>query len=128
MLYDLNEALLGQRPEDIQSTTLASFVSRKMLIDIVSGELPPGRELGTMSLKTRYGIKSQSPIRQALWLLSDSGFVVPRGERRGYNVAPLSFEEFEDIVRASCKLEEVGLRASIQQGGEAWENRVLIAE
>ena len=52
--------------------------------------------------------------------------VVAQGQR-GFRVAPISLQDFEDITRTRILLETEALRQSIVLGGEDWEASVVAA-
>ena len=105
--------------------TLASIAYRRLLDDIVGGQLPPGSKLRLHSLTERYKV-GNSPLREALNRLSANGMVL-REENRGFRVSPASEEELSELIRTRCWLEEVALRESMRRGGTAWEEGILLA-
>ncbi len=91
--------------------------------DIVSGELAPGTKLAVEHLRKRYGVGS-STIREALSLLLPDGLVTARGQR-GFNVAPISIDDLQDISNTRILLETHALRESIAAGDDDWEAGVV---
>jgi DNA-binding GntR family transcriptional regulator len=87
--------------------------------------LEPGRKLKIDELRQLYGYGG-SPIREALSLLTSDGLVA-RLEQRGFNVADVSREEFSELLKTRCWLEERALRESIAHGGSEWEEKVLLS-
>lgn len=63
--------------------------------EIVELQLKPGERLGLEELASLYGV-SHMPVRQALRRLESEG-LVSTIHRRGSRVAPLTFEELEEI-------------------------------
>lgn len=93
--------------------------------DIVSGRYSPGERLKPEELKERYGI-GLSPIREALLRLTAEGLVSLVGQR-GFRVPPATLDELRDIAQVRAELSCFALRASIEQGDDAWEARVVAA-
>lgn len=76
-------------------------------------------------MRTDYGYSS-SPIREALSRLTQEGLVVA-DRRRGFRVAPMSAEDFDDITRLRLLLDVRALKESIQLGDDEWEVRSIAA-
>ncbi len=93
--------------------------------DILSGHWPPGRKLRLNVLVDRYDTGT-SPLREALNHLVAEGMVVHE-ENRGFHVAPANIEEWLELIRTRCSLEEVALRKSMANGDAAWEERVVLS-
>ena len=87
--------------------------------------LLPGTRLQTRKLGERYGV-GLSSIREALSILSSEGLVVRR-DRRGFIAAPVSEADLDDLTRARCWINEIGLRQSIERGDAEWEEGVVLA-
>jgi DNA-binding GntR family transcriptional regulator len=104
--------------------TLASSVYDRLRSDILSGALPPDEKLRTEALRARYGV-GNSPIREALNRLS-ADRLVTREDQKGFRVATASRAELEELVKTRCWLEEVALRESIRNGGDDWEESVVL--
>jgi len=104
---------------------LANSVYERLKDDILGCELPPGTRLRVDFVRERYGIGS-SPVREALTRLAAEGFI-KREENRGFFVAGVSAEEFHELTETRCWVEELALRRSIQDGGEAWEEAIVLA-
>lgn len=113
--------------DGLQNTneTLASSVYQELLNDILAGKLKPGQKLRLQALKTDYNV-GNSPLREALNRLSANGMVV-REENKGFRVSPASVEELEELIRTRCWLEEIALRESIKNGGDAYQERLVLA-
>lgn len=105
--------------------TLASSVYQELLNDILAGELKPGHKLRLHALKLQYNV-GNSPLREALNRLSANGMVL-REENKGFRVSPASVEELEELIRTRCWLEERALRESIQNGGDDYDERLVLA-
>jgi len=93
--------------------------------DIISGVLRPGHKLKIEELRSQYNIGA-SPIREALSLLTSDHFV-ERLDQRGFKVAGVSVEEFEELLKTRCWMEEKALRESIKYGASKWEEQVVLA-
>jgi DNA-binding GntR family transcriptional regulator len=93
--------------------------------DILSARLAPNTKLTVKMLSDLYDCGA-SPVREALTSLTSEG-LVQRIDRRGFFVSGISAEEFADILRNRCLMEGEALRLSITQGGNDWEERVLIS-
>lgn len=106
-------------------STLASTVYDRLRQDILSGDLGPGEKLRAESLRTRYGV-GNSPLREALNRLSVDGLVT-REDQKGFRVATVSVEDLMELVKTRCWLEETAIRESIANGGEDWEENVVLA-
>lgn len=105
--------------------TLTSRAYAAVRRDIISGRLQPGAKLKIEELRDRYDAGA-SPIREALSLLSSDG-LVDRIEQRGFRVADISKDEFTDILKVRCWLEERALREAIENGDAAWEEDLVLA-
>ena len=110
--------------DDGSAGTLASSVYDRLRDDILSGALPPDEKLRTEALRDRYGV-GNSPLREALNRLSADGLVT-REDQKGFRVATASRAGLEELVKTRCWLEEIALRQSIENGGEAWEEGVVL--
>jgi DNA-binding GntR family transcriptional regulator len=79
----------------LQISSVEAGVYGALRDDIVRLAFAPGRRLGFDELAERYGV-SHTPIRQALRRLQGERLVV-LAPRRGARVAPLTFDELEEI-------------------------------
>ena len=88
---------------------IAEFVLQELRRQIVSGEITEGSNLPTEGqLVARFGV-SRTPIREALSILEQEGFVrsIPR---RGIVVVRKSKTEVVDMIRAWAALESMAAR------------------
>jgi GntR family carbon starvation induced transcriptional regulator len=115
----------GTEIEDAPTATLTMQVYGRLRQDIIDGVLAPGLRLKIAELCKTYEVGS-SPIREALNLLTSFG-LVHRHEQRGFQVPPIVFEEFDDLLNVRCWIEERALRESIARGDDVWEERVTLA-
>jgi GntR family carbon starvation induced transcriptional regulator len=107
----------------VQSISL-SLVAR-IRTDILRSHLLPERKLTLKMLTAMYDCGA-TPLREALSQLASEGIVV-RIDKRGFFVAPISREDFEDILFNRCFLEAEAIRRSIWLGGADWEERVVLS-
>ncbi len=105
--------------------TLASTIFATLRDEILSGALRPDTKINLRGLCERFGV-AFSPVREALNRLSSQN-LVRQTDRRGFKVSPVSLDELADITRARCLVNEAALRASIAQGGVAWEEEIVLA-
>ena len=115
----------GEREALRDSGTLTDFAYRTLRIDIIRGVRPPGERLRIEKLKQIYEI-GPTPIREALQKLSAERLVLTDANR-GFAVAPLDVEEFQDLNIARTEVELAALRRSITLGNDAWEAAVVAA-
>lgn len=125
-MSDVSE-IAPAKPADAPSAgeTLTSRAYASVRHDIIAGDLKPGSKLKIEELRDRYDAGA-SPIREALSLLSSDG-LVDRIEQRGFRVADISHDEFADILKVRCWLEERALRESIANGDAGWEEALVLA-
>ena len=106
-----------------QSTTQRAYVALREAI--ITGEIAPGEKLKVENLKNTLNTGA-SPVREALSLLT-SNQLVERRDQRGFRVALVSREQFEEILSLRCQLEDLALRASIESGDQVWEEQLVLA-
>lgn len=92
---------------------------------IVTGELKPGEKLKIDGLRKKLDTGA-SPIREALSLLTSDN-LVERLDQRGFRTSEVSTENFEEILRLRCTLEDLALRESILNASEPWEESIVLA-
>ena len=114
-----------QVENSLGSQSMTSRAYERLRQDIISGKLKPGRKLKIEELRREYDVGS-SPIREALSLLTSDQFV-ERFDQRGFRVASVSVEEFFELLKTRCWLEDRALRESIALGSTAWEEQVVLA-
>ena len=107
------------------ASTLALTAYERVRRDITSGAFAPGMKLRVAELHGKYGI-GLSPLREALSRLCSDGLVVKK-ERQGFYVSELDENEFIAITNTRLVLEEAALRLSFANGGERWEELILLA-
>ncbi len=107
------------------SKTLFESVYNRIRADIIDGKLIPDSKLRIEELRDKYET-SASPLREALNRLAGEGFVNVIGQR-GFNVAPVSLKDIQDITRMRILLECEGLSESIVKGDDMWESNIIAA-
>ncbi|MBL8652835.1 MAG: GntR family transcriptional regulator, partial [Alphaproteobacteria bacterium] len=110
---------------DLQSGTLADKTYDKVRGDIIFGRLAPGKRLRMDRLVQDYGA-SVSTLREVLNRLTSEGFVVAEGQR-GFDVAPVSMTNFEEVAALRLLLETHAIRDSFAAGDVEWEGAVAAA-
>jgi GntR family carbon starvation induced transcriptional regulator len=104
------------------ASSKASHVLSRLRADILSARLRPSQKLSFRALVSRYGV-GMTPLREALFLLAGDGLVVLESQR-GFQVAPVSLDDFLDISGVRGHIETHALRLAIQRGDAAWLARV----
>jgi DNA-binding GntR family transcriptional regulator len=98
----------------IQEVSLGEQVRRKLQLDIISGEIPPGTILSGPALAQHLGISS-SPIREALLQLAADGLLEVR-RNRGFVVVTPTVEDLRNTFEVRVRLETMGLEKLVQRG------------
>jgi len=106
-----------------QSTTQRAYIALREAI--ITGKIAPGEKLKVEELKGTLNTGA-SPVREALSLLT-SNQLVERRDQRGFRVALASKKQFNEVLSLRCQLEDLALRASIKQGDQEWEERLVLA-
>jgi DNA-binding GntR family transcriptional regulator len=115
---------MNEEVNDQNGKTAINRVYHQLRIRIVKCEFSPGEKLKIESLKVLLDIGA-SPIREALSLLTSDG-LVDRIDQRGFRVAPMSKENFNEILMLRCQLDDLALRRSIEFGDSDWEENLVI--
>lgn len=119
---------LTQRTFELSGEQPKSLIERlycELGNDLVHGTFPPGAKIKLEPLSVRYGV-STGTIREALSLLVSDGLVIANAQR-GFSVAPMSIEDFQDLVNTRLLLEVSAFHNSILNGDDKWEGRVVQA-
>jgi DNA-binding GntR family transcriptional regulator len=124
MMHPSKTPFDAEEPE-LAPRTLVEDAYRRVREDIVDGKYVPGSRLRVEHLKDDYGVGAGT-LREALSLLVADALVVTEGQR-GFQVAPISLADLEDLTRTRVLLETQALRLSLKQGGDAWEAGVVTA-
>lgn len=121
----MHDTPFSAEPVPSAPRTLIESAYEQVRHDIVSGVLQPGQRLRVEHLREHYAVGG-STLREALTRLVSETLVIAEGQR-GFTVAPLSLEDFEDLTRTRVLLECEALRQSIAHGDDRWEGEVLAA-
>ncbi|WP_373696707.1 GntR family transcriptional regulator [Microvirga yunnanensis] len=108
-----------------QGETVGETAYRRIRLDIVFGRLIPGEKLKLDRISEAYGV-SISTLRELLSRLCSEGLAVAEGQR-GFEVAPVSAEDFREVGAMRQLLECHALERSFQRGDLEWESRVVAA-
>jgi DNA-binding GntR family transcriptional regulator len=93
--------------------------------DIMFGRLAPGQKLPLEKLRDRYDT-SISTLREILHRLLSEGLVTAEGQR-GFEVAPISADNFREIAEMRQLIESHALSESFAAGDIDWEGRIVAA-
>src|SRR4051812_13477008 len=105
--------------------TAGEKVYRRLRNDIIFGRLAPSQKLRLEALRYSYGI-SVSTLRELLNRLTSEGLVVAESAR-GFEVAPVSADNFKELASLRLLLESHALQRSFALGDMDWEGRVVAA-
>lgn len=105
------------------SGSLIEVALQQMKKSIICCDLAPGEKLKVAELSQSYGLSS-SPIREALNRLAQEG-IVEAVENKGFRVARLTVEDFQQITQLRRLLECQALADAIRHGDDGWEASVL---
>jgi len=105
--------------------TAGERVYRRIRSDIIFGRLRPAQRLKLDAVKESYGI-SISTLRELLNRLTSEGLIVAESAR-GFEVAPVSPDNFREIAQLRLLLECHALERSFAAGDMEWEGRIVAA-
>ena len=105
--------------------TAGEKVYRRLRNDILFGRLGPSQKLRLEALKDGYGV-SVSTFRELLNRLTSEGLVIAESAR-GFEVAPVSADNFKELANLRLLLESHALERSFALGDMDWEGRVVAA-
>src|SRR4051812_36945439 len=108
-----------------QVETTGEKAYRRLRSDIIFGRLAPSQKLRLEALKDAYGT-SVSTLRELLNRLTSEGLVVAENAR-GFEVAPVSVDNFKELANLRLLLECHALQRSFSLGDMEWEARVVAA-
>lgn len=108
-----------------QTETVGEMAYRRIRSDIVFGRLSPGERLRLDRVSEAYGV-SISTLRELLNRLCSEGLAVAEGQR-GFQVAPVSAEDFREVAAMRQLLECHAMELSFRNGDLDWEGRVVAA-
>lgn len=107
------------------SASLTSRLTQTLRDELLNGAFKPGQPLRLNQLCEQFDV-SLSPLREAMSRLAAEGLVIAQ-DQRGYQVAPVSLKNHEEITALRVMLEPCALRAAMAQGGEEWEVDLVAA-
>lgn len=110
---------------DVAGETVGDSAYRRIRTDLIFGKLEPGQKLKLEKMSAAYGT-SVSTLRETLNRLGSEGFVVAEGQR-GFEVAPISAVEFQQIAELRELLEDHAIEESFKAGDLDWEASVVSA-
>jgi DNA-binding GntR family transcriptional regulator len=103
--------------------SLTEAVYRSIRADLLACRIPPGERLRIAALCARHDA-SLGAVREALSRLSAEGLVVAEPQR-GFQAATISAEDLKDLTLARVEIERLCLKASLERGDLAWEERLI---
>jgi DNA-binding GntR family transcriptional regulator len=110
---------------ELIAASIGDRAYERVRTDILFGRLAPAARLRLDRLAQEYGA-SVSTLREILSRLSSEGLVVAEGQR-GFQVAPVSGESFQDVASMRLLLETYAIPISFAAGDLEWESRVVAA-
>ena len=102
--------------------TAGEKVYRRLRNDIIFGRLAPSQKLKLDGLKDGYGI-SISTLRELLNRLTSEGLIVAESAR-GFEVAPVSAENFKELANLRLLL-ECSRAAALVCGSATWSGKAV---
>ena len=105
--------------------TIGESAYRRIRSDIIFGALAPGQKLRLEKVSESYGT-SISTLRELLNRMCAEGLIVAEGQR-GFEVAPISADDFRQVAELRLLLENHALQQSFAAGDLDWEGRVVSA-
>lgn len=124
-MYSFPSEFITQHNQELNPGTIAYALYLKILANIRSGRIEPGKQLKSRDLMNIYQ-SSTGPCREALARLASEGFVVAEG-KKGFRVRLLSRKDFIQIADLRGYLEAKAFRESIEARTDSWEDRMLVA-
>jgi GntR family carbon starvation induced transcriptional regulator len=105
--------------------SLSEVAFRTIREKILRGEILPDEKLKIDSLEREFELSS-SPLREALNRLVVERLVTA-DNNRGFRVASMSVEDFQDVTNFRLIIEPAALGLSIENGTDDWEGRTVAA-
>lgn len=109
----------------MEEESVGEAAYRRIRTDIIFGRLAPGRRLALDGMRQAYGA-SISTLRELLARLAAEELVTAEGQR-GFEVAPISAADLQELAALRLLLECHALGQSFAAGGLEWEGRVVAA-
>lgn len=103
---------------DRDAHSIGEFMLRRLRADIIATRLRPGMKLALHPLAKSYGV-GITPLRDALGQLAGDGLVIMESQK-GFRVAPVSPEDFDDVCDIRLRVELMALGMAIDRGDEDW--------
>ncbi|WP_220180933.1 GntR family transcriptional regulator [Paracoccus versutus] len=110
---------------DQKSPTQSEIVYQGLRQDILECRLLPGTKIKTGYVCDTYGV-SLGAAREALSRLTADGMATMEPQK-GFAVAPISWDEYEQLTETRAEIEAWCLRKSIRHGDVEWESRLAAA-
>ena len=110
---------------ELATTSQGDKTYVRLRSDIVFARLEPGQRLTLERLREQYGT-SVGTLREILNRLATEGLVLAEGGR-GFEVAPVSAANLEQLASMRVLLECHAMQASFAAGDVDWEGRVVAA-
>lgn len=125
MRYGIFRLKLARRMFTVLEPRLnvSSGTLTRLRAEILTGRMAPGEKINVEQLKTRFQV-SLSPLREALARLVSEGLVL-QPDQRGFQVAPVSRRNLEEVTLLRQTLEAMALREAIRLGDDAWEADIV---
>jgi GntR family transcriptional regulator, carbon starvation induced regulator len=111
--------------ETRQSPSVGDEGYGRIRADIIFGRLEPGQRLRLETLKQDYGL-SIATLREILNRLTSDRLVLAEG-KRGFEVAPVSIEDLQELGELRQLIESYAIDQSFARGDVEWEGRVVSA-
>jgi GntR family transcriptional regulator, carbon starvation induced regulator len=102
---------------------VSSETLTRLRAEILTGRIMPGEKINLEQLKVRFQM-SLSPLREALARLVAEGLVL-QSDQRGFQVAPVSRHNLDEVTLLRQTLEAMALREAIRLGDDAWEADIV---
>ena len=112
-------------PTTPSAETVGESAYRRIRADIIFGVLLPGQKLKLERISEVYST-SISTLRELLNRIAAEGLIVAEGQR-GFEVAPVSADEFRQVAALRLLLENHAIAQSFAAGDLDWEGRVVSA-
>lgn len=109
-----------------EDETVVAMLASALRRDISFGALRPDEKLKIEALRQRYGGSNHS-MRESLRLLSAEGLVEATAQR-GFRVTSATEADLRDIHLVRAEIERIALLRAMEDGGTAWEGRVIAAQ
>jgi DNA-binding GntR family transcriptional regulator len=105
--------------------SVGEIAYRQIRADVLFGHLKPGQRLKLDRLRAEYAT-SVSTLREILNRLVSEGLVTAEGQK-GFDVAPVSVPDLQEVANMRLFLENHALELSFAAGDLEWEGRVVAA-